>query len=148
MSKNTLQTFAPPPPPRQNCRTPRDKNVTLILKENNISINKKESKNINRNISSSARERADNLNKKSLTLPSYDEVMDELQVEPLVKMTLFEFIQYLALNRKFMTNEMLSDLIISLDMNYTDDIDKSNALKTAMARGYYTIKSSVATSAI
>ena len=71
---------------------------------------------------------------------SYNEILESFGVEPTLKMILGEFIQHCQLNGKILTNEKLKGIIVNLDMQYNNEIDKVQAVQKAISGGYFDIK--------
>ena len=71
---------------------------------------------------------------------SYDEIMDDLMVDEVVRPILWEFIKHCQANGHTLINSKLSDIIIRLDMAYGNSTsEKIESIKKAIAGGYYDI---------
>lgn len=95
-------------------------------------LSKKESKKENKNIILS--------NAHAHARESYDEILESFGVEQTLKKTIGEFIQHCQLNGKTLTNEKLKGIIVNLDMQYNDEVDKVQAVQKAISGGYFDIK--------
>lgn len=73
-------------------------------------------------------------------LKSYDDVMDDCQVPIEVRPAVSEFIKHCVLNKHVLTNDKLMDILVTLDMQNTDNAGKIAALKAAISGGYYDVK--------
>lgn len=73
-------------------------------------------------------------------LKSYDDVMDDCQVPIEVRPAVSEFIKHCILNKHVLTNDKLMDILVTLDMQNTDNAGKIAALKAAISGGYYDVK--------
>lgn len=71
---------------------------------------------------------------------SYQEVIDNMQVEEGVVPMIWNFIKHCQLNGKTLTNAKLTDILIFMDCNGYDERKKIQALKNAINGGYYDIK--------
>lgn len=79
-------------------------------------------------------------NKSGARKQSYDSIMDDLEVEEVVRPMLWEFIKHCQANGHTLINSKLSDIIIRLDFAYKNDTSqKIESLKKAIAGGYYDI---------
>lgn len=78
-------------------------------------------------------------NKSGARKQSYDSIMDDLEVEEVVRPMLWEFIKHCQANGHTLINSKLSDIIIRLDFAYRDTSQKIESLKKAIAGGYYDI---------
>jgi predicted phage replisome organizer len=71
---------------------------------------------------------------------SYDEIFEEMYVEPEVKMALVEFIKHCQLNKKMVTNDKLQGIIAKLDTTYgTNTQSKVNSVRNAISSGCFDI---------
>ena len=59
-----------------------------------------------------------------------------IEVRPAVS----EFIKHCILNKHVLTNDKLMDILVTLDMQNTDNAGKIAALKEAISGGYYDVK--------
>lgn len=79
-------------------------------------------------------------NKSGARKQSYESIMDDLEVEEVVRPKLWEFIKHCQANGHTLINSKLSDIIIRLDCAYKQDTSqKIESLKKAIAGGYYDI---------
>lgn len=79
-------------------------------------------------------------NKSGARKQSYESIMDDLEVEEVVRPMLWEFIKHCQANGHTLINSKLSDIIIRLDCAYKQDTSqKIESLKKAIAGGYYDI---------
>ncbi len=78
-------------------------------------------------------------NKSGARKQSYESIMDDLEVEEVVRPMLWEFIKHCQANGHTLINSKLSDIIIRLDFAYRDTSQKIESLKKAIAGGYYDI---------
>ena len=68
--------------------------------------------------------------------PTYDEIMNEFQVETVVKDALIAFIRFRIMNKNYLTNAALESLIIELDLKFdTDNLAKAQAIYNAIKYG-------------
>jgi hypothetical protein len=71
---------------------------------------------------------------------SYDEIFEEMYVEPEVKIALVEFIKHCQLNKKMVTNDKLQGIIAKLDTTYgTNTQSKVNSVRNAISSGCFDI---------
>ena len=75
-------------------------------------------------------------------LESYNEILDNLDVHGVYRLSVFDFIKHLNLNGNKVINSRLESLILALDRRYRqDDIAKSVEIKTAITNGYVRLPS-------
>lgn len=112
--------------PSGNQLAPQDSIELELVK--NSKENNKESKYVSKENKSGARTQ------------SYESIMDDLEVEEVVRPKLWEFIKHCQANGHTLINSKLSDIIIRLDFAYKQDTSqKIESLKKAIAGGYYDI---------
>lgn len=71
---------------------------------------------------------------------SYQDIIDNLSVEDNVRPMLSEFIKHCHLNGHILTNQKLSDILITMDMMKLSAEEKIKKLRDAINGGYYDIK--------
>lgn len=81
-------------------------------------------------------EEKNNINNQSCVRESYEDIMKDFEVAPIVKTVLFEFIKHLKLHDVVMINSRLESIIIGLDMRYREDPDKVACVKRAINGGH------------
>jgi len=72
-------------------------------------------------------------------IQSYQEIMDDTEVPEIMRPMLWSFIQHCQLNKRTLTNDKLTGIIIKLDMMYQEDVDKIKSLKKAIDGGYFDV---------
>ncbi|MCQ2399710.1 MAG: hypothetical protein MJ072_04300, partial [Clostridia bacterium] len=73
-------------------------------------------------------------------LESHEQVMDNFGVSEELKVKVKAFLRYCWVNGHLKTNEMLEDILFTLDRTYESDDDKIGAIEKAMRHGFYDIK--------
>lgn len=118
-----------------------------IEKEIEIDINKERKKENIKNISSSAGAREEEDEGEDNPLESYDSIMDDFEVGPMLRSALGQFIQHCAFNGKKLTNNKLKDIILRLQEGicYTEygerqDKEQADEVYRAINGGYFDIK--------
>ena len=81
-------------------------------------------------------EEMNNTNNQSCVRESYEDIMKDFEVEPIVKKVLFEFIKHLKLQNVVMINSRLESIIVGLDMRYREESDKVACVKRAINGGH------------
>ena len=71
---------------------------------------------------------------------SYDDIFNDFGVSTELKIKFIEFIKHCRLNGKKITNDKLKNIIIRLDMAYSQDQDKIGSLNKAINGGYFDIQ--------
>lgn len=78
---------------------------------------------------------------------SYDDIMDDFEVGPMLRAALGEFIQHCALNGRKLTNNKLKDIILRLqegicyvDYGEAQDEEQAAEVRRAINGGYFDIK--------
>ena len=84
----------------------------------------------------SKKEEENNINTQSCVRESYEDIMKDFEVEPIVKKVLFEFIKHLKLHGCVMINSRLESIIVGLDMRYREEADKIACIKRAINGGH------------
>lgn len=79
-------------------------------------------------------------NTRTHEIESYDDIFESMYVSHELKLKFIEFIKHCQVNGKIVTNDKLKDIIIRLDMAYTNDIDKIQSLKRAINSGCFDIQ--------
>ena len=83
-----------------------------------------------------------NIYNQNRTRESYDQIMDDCELEQEVRPMMSQFIKHCALNGHRLTNEKLSNICITMDFQHLDAPAKIAALQKAISGGYYDIKRS------
>ena len=83
-----------------------------------------------------------NIYNQNRTRESYDQIMDDCELEQEVRPMMSQFIKHCALNGHRLTNEKLSNICITMDFQQLDAAAKIAALQKAISGGYYDIKRS------
>ena len=83
-----------------------------------------------------------NIYNQNRTRESYDQIMDDCELEQEVRPMMSQFIKHCALNGHRLTNEKLSNICITMDFQHLDAAAKIAALQKAISGGYYDIKRS------
>ena len=84
----------------------------------------------------------DNYQAHAYEVESYNDILDNLDVHGIYRLSVFEFIKHLHLNGHQVINSRLESLIISLDRRYPrDDVAKCIEIKTAITNGYVRLPS-------
>lgn len=83
-----------------------------------------------------------NIYNQNRTRESYDQIMDDCELEQEVRPMMSQFIKHCALNGHRLTNEKLSNICITMDFQHLDTAAKIAALQKAISGGYYDIKRS------
>lgn len=125
---------------KSNTEIDIDKEID-IEKEINIDIENKEE--LNNKVSKKVSKESNNAQARTheKELPSYEEIMNDLEVEKPLRNKLFEFIKHCQLNKKTVLNSKLSNIIIALDMVYRNDNKaKIKSLNKAISGGYFDIR--------
>ena len=81
-------------------------------------------------------EEINNINNQSCVRESYEDIMKDFEVEPIVKKVLFEFIKHLKLQNVVMINSRLESIIVGLDMRYREESDKVACINRAINGGH------------
>ena len=71
---------------------------------------------------------------------TYDDVMNDMQLEDGVKPIMWRFIKHCQLNGRTLTNDKLTDILYEMDKQRLDEDEKIEALQTAINGGYFDIK--------
>lgn len=71
---------------------------------------------------------------------TYDDVMNDMQLEDGVKPIMWRFIKHCQLNGRTLTNDKLADILYEMDKQRLDEDEKIEALQTAINGGYFDIK--------
>ena len=71
---------------------------------------------------------------------TYDDVMNDMQLEDGVKSIMWRFIKHCQLNGRTLTNDKLTDILYEMDKQRLDEDEKIEALQTAINGGYFDIK--------
>ena len=71
---------------------------------------------------------------------TYDDVMNDMQLEDGVKPIMWRFIKHCQLNGRLLTNDKLADILYEMDKQRLDEDEKIEALQTAINGGYFDIK--------
>lgn len=83
-----------------------------------------------------------NIYNQNRTRESYDQIMDDCELEQEVRPMMSQFIKHCALNGHTLTNDKLSNICITMDFQHLDAAAKIAALQKAISGGYYDIKRS------
>ena len=83
-----------------------------------------------------------NIYNQNRTRESYDQIMDDCELEQEVRPMMSQFIKHCALNGHRLTNDKLSNICITMDFQHLDAAAKIAALQKAISGGYYDIKRS------
>ena len=71
---------------------------------------------------------------------SYETIMDDLEVDEGLKPMLWAFIKHCQLNGRTLTNDKLSNIIVTMDLRRLSTAEKIELLQNAINGGYYDIK--------
>ncbi len=71
---------------------------------------------------------------------SYETIMDDLEVDEGLKPMLWAFIKHCQLNGRTLTNDKLSNIIVTMDLRRLSAAEKIELLQNAINGGYYDIK--------
>lgn len=71
---------------------------------------------------------------------TYDDVMNDMQLEDGVKPIMWRFIKHCQLNGRTLTNDKLADILYEMDKQRLDEDEKIEALQTAINGGYFDIR--------
>ncbi len=120
------------------------KNSTLEVENLPPDIDKEKDKEINKNRTNEHKKIIINevSNNQFRTRESYDQIMDDCELEKEVRPMMSQFIKHCALNGHRLTNEKLSNICITMDFQQLDATAKIAALQKAISGGYYDIKRS------
>lgn len=83
-----------------------------------------------------------NIYNQNRTRESYEQIMDDCELEQEVRPMMSQFIKHCALNGHTLTNDKLSNICITMDFQHLDAAAKIAALQKAISGGYYDIKRS------
>lgn len=116
--------------PQENPKITPDEplNVKCKMLNDNIEESKKESKEENLN------------NNTTRVRESYDEIIEVFEFSPVVQRKLKTFIQHCLANKHVLINEELDGICAQLDLTYTTDEERLQALDDAIKFGYYGLR--------
>ncbi len=110
------------------------------LTEPNKPDNDNDYKYVSKYVGTEKAEREEYTKPRARELESYEEIMDDMQLDQSVRPALWNFIKHCQLNDRLLTNSKLIDILSHLDFtNHTND-QKIEALNAAISGGYYDIK--------
>lgn len=110
--------------------TQNSKEIKKVTQKNKEIVSKKVIKKI------------DNYQAHAYEVESYNDILDNLDVHGIYRLSVFDFIKHLNLNGHKVINSRLEHLIIALDFRYQqDDVAKCVEIRTAITNGYVRLPS-------
>lgn len=73
-------------------------------------------------------------------MKTYDDILDDLEVEKEVRPSVLQFIKHCSLNGRKLIDSKLTNILVYMDMHCYSPKDKIDALQAAINGGYYDIK--------